>query len=169
MLDTSVSQYAKLDPLWDPHRSEFAVVLLIVALDQANTKVSELPTGPLTLAALFQAALGRHTGTSAFNLADVNPAVQFALLVMMYFAILPVAFTVRASDVYEEQSQGIYQNDTVVGEDQEQENLHHGTRTQPPQLRPVVQVSRRVYHLHCRGQRHCPHFRPSLCRLSHPV
>lgn len=38
---------------------------------------------------------------------------------MMYFAILPVAFTVRASDVYEEQSQGIYQNDTVVGEDQE--------------------------------------------------
>ncbi|CAH0020285.1 unnamed protein product [Clonostachys rhizophaga] len=38
-------------------------------------------------AAIFQAASSRHTGTATFNLANVNPAVQFSLMVMMYIAI----------------------------------------------------------------------------------
>jgi Trk-type K+ transport system membrane component len=60
------------------------------------------------LAAIFQAASARHTGTSSFNLADVHPAVQFSLLVMMYIAIFPIAISVRASNIYEEKALGIY-------------------------------------------------------------
>jgi Trk-type K+ transport system membrane component len=59
-------------------------------------------------AALFQAASSRHTGTSTFNLAAVNPAVQFSLLVMMYIPIFPIAISIRASNTYEEKSLGIY-------------------------------------------------------------
>ncbi|KAL2819524.1 cation transport protein-domain-containing protein [Aspergillus granulosus] len=86
----------------------FVDVLLIILLDLDNPAVNNIPPGPRVMAAIFQAASARHTGTSSFNLADVNPAVQFSLLVMMYIAIFPIAISVRASNIYEEKALGIY-------------------------------------------------------------
>ncbi|THC93698.1 hypothetical protein EYZ11_006809 [Aspergillus tanneri] len=83
-------------------------VILIIVLDLDNPAVNNLPPGPRVLAAIFQAASSRHTGTSTFNLADVNPAVQFSLLVMMYIAIFPIAISIRASNTYEERTLGKY-------------------------------------------------------------
>ncbi|KAJ5624106.1 hypothetical protein N7510_000415 [Penicillium lagena] len=83
-------------------------VVLILVLDLHISAVSHLPLGQRIIAALFQAASSRHTGTSIFNLADVNPAVQFSLLVMMYISIFPIALSVRASNVYEEEALGVY-------------------------------------------------------------
>jgi potassium uptake Trk family protein len=84
-------------------------VILIITLDLSNTAVTEgLPMGPRILAALFQTASSRHTGTSTFNLAEVNPAVQVSLLVMMYIAVFPIAMSIRSSNTYEERSLGIY-------------------------------------------------------------
>lgn len=94
----------------------FIDVLLFIVLDFDKPEVSDLPMGPRILASLFQAASSRHTGTSVFNLADVNPAVQFSLVVMMYIAIFPIAMTVRASNTYEEQSLGIYTKDHDLNE-----------------------------------------------------
>lgn len=84
--------------------------VLILVLDLRNPElVDTLPAaGPRVLAALFQATMSRHTGASVFNLAAVNPAVQFSLLVMMYIAVLPIAITVRASNAYEERSLGLF-------------------------------------------------------------
>ncbi|KAH7031491.1 cation transport protein-domain-containing protein [Microdochium trichocladiopsis] len=83
-------------------------VILIIVLDLDNPTITDLPMGPRILAALFQAASSRHTGTSTMNLAEINPAVQFSLVVIMYIAILPIAISIRASNTYEEQSLGIY-------------------------------------------------------------
>lgn len=94
----------------------FVDTLLIIVLDLNNSAVSELPLGPRILAAIFQAASSRHTGTATFNLAEVNPAVQFSLLVMMYIAIFPIAMTVRVSNTYEERSLGVYESDGQVNE-----------------------------------------------------
>ncbi|ROT34443.1 potassium transporter [Sodiomyces alkalinus F11] len=91
----------------------FIDVTLIITLDLDNAAVNTLRMGPRILAALFQAASARHTGTSAFNLANMNPAVQFSLLAMMYVAVFPIAISVRASNTYEEQSLGIYPDDEV--------------------------------------------------------
>lgn len=88
-------------------------VTLIITLDLGNPAVNTLPLGPRILAALFQAASARHTGTSSYNLADMNPAVQFSLLAMMYVAVFPIAISVRASNTYEEQSLGIYTDDEI--------------------------------------------------------
>ncbi|KAF7593065.1 hypothetical protein BBP40_012082 [Aspergillus hancockii] len=92
-------------------------VLLIVVLDLHNPAVNTLPGGSRVLAAIFQAASSRHTGTSSFNLADVSPAVQFSLLVMMYISIFPIAISVRASNTYEERSLGMFSADGEVDED----------------------------------------------------
>ena len=73
----------------------FVDVLLIIVLDLHNPAVNNLSPGPRILAAIFQAASARHTGTSTFNLAKVNPAVQFSLLVMMYIAIFPIAISIQ--------------------------------------------------------------------------
>ncbi|KAF4158013.1 hypothetical protein CNMCM6069_004668 [Aspergillus lentulus] len=89
-------------------------VILIVVLDLHNPTVTVLPPGPRVLAAIFQAASARHTGTAVFNLANVNPAVQFSLLVMMYIAIYPIAISVRASNTYEERALGIYPDDAAT-------------------------------------------------------
>ncbi|KAJ5170522.1 uncharacterized protein N7500_003305 [Penicillium coprophilum] len=91
-------------------------VILILVLDLNNPAVNNLAPGPRVLAAIFQAASARHTGASTFNLADVNPAVQFSLVVMMYIAVFPIAISIRASNVYEERTLGIYGNKTEIDE-----------------------------------------------------
>ena len=94
----------------------FIDTLLIIVLDLDNPEVSSLPAGPRILAAIFQAASARHTGTASFNLANVNPAVQFSLLIMMYIAIFPIAISMRASNTYEERSLGIYEGEKSLDE-----------------------------------------------------
>lgn len=97
----------------------FIDVVLIISLDLHNEEVtSGLPAGPRILAALFQAASSRHTGTATFNLANVNPAVQFSLLVMMYISVFPIAFSIRSSNAYQEQSLGKYAGDGELDERQ---------------------------------------------------
>jgi potassium uptake Trk family protein len=86
----------------------FIDALLIVVLDLSNPEVNTLPLASRILAATFQAASARHTGTAAFNLAKVNPAVQFSLLTMMYIAVFPIAMSVRHSNTYEETTLGKY-------------------------------------------------------------
>jgi potassium uptake Trk family protein len=85
-----------------------ADVLLIILLDLNNEEVRSLSPGLRVLAALFQAASARHTGTSTFDLADLNPAVQFSLVTMMYIAAFPIAMIVRSSNTYEERALGIH-------------------------------------------------------------
>jgi Trk-type K+ transport system membrane component len=94
----------------------FVDVLLIIVLDLHNPGVNNLPLGPRTLAAIFQAASSRHTGAASFNLAVVNPGVQFSLLVMMYISVYPIAISIRASNTYEEKSLGIYLPDQELDE-----------------------------------------------------
>ncbi|XP_014557994.1 hypothetical protein COCVIDRAFT_95759 [Bipolaris victoriae FI3] len=86
----------------------FIDTLLIIVLDLDNPEVNVLPVGHRILAALFQSASSRHTGTASFNLANVNPAVQFSLLVMMYISVYPIAISIRMSESYEESPVGLY-------------------------------------------------------------
>jgi potassium uptake Trk family protein len=86
----------------------FIDVVLIITLDLDNPELTVMPLGPRILASIFQAASSRHTGTATFNLYNVNPAVQFSLLVMMYIAVFPLAISIRSSNTYEERSLGLY-------------------------------------------------------------
>ena len=91
-------------------------IILIITLDLNNPSVNDLPMGPRVLSAMYLAASARHTGTTTLNLAEVNPGVQFSLLVMMYIAILPIAISIRTSNTYEERTLGIYQKDGRLDE-----------------------------------------------------
>ncbi|KAF5655760.1 putative potassium transporter TRK-1 [Fusarium heterosporum] len=94
----------------------FVDILLIIVLDLNNPEVSSLPLSARIPAAIFQAASARHTGTATFNLANVNPAVQLSLLIMMYIAIFPIAISIRVSNTYEEKSLGIWEQEESLNE-----------------------------------------------------
>ncbi|KAF9767338.1 hypothetical protein IL306_000129 [Fusarium sp. DS 682] len=94
-----------------------ADVLFIILLDLDNSTVTVLPGWQRFCAAVFQAVSSRHTGTATFNLANVNPAVQMALLVMMYISVYPISIVVRSSNTYEERSLGIYEKSLQLNEE----------------------------------------------------
>ncbi|ESU09095.1 hypothetical protein FGSG_04057 [Fusarium graminearum PH-1] len=94
-----------------------ADVLFIILLDLDNPTVTVLPGWQRFCAAVFQAVSSRHTGTATFNLANVNPAVQLALLVMMYVSVYPISIVVRSSNTYEERSLGIYEDEQQPDEE----------------------------------------------------
>lgn len=45
------------------------------------------------------------------NLANLHPGVQTSYMIMMYISIFPIAISVRRTNVYEEQSLGVYHGD----------------------------------------------------------
>ncbi|KAL6357043.1 hypothetical protein LRP88_10660 [Fusarium phalaenopsidis] len=95
----------------------FVDVLLIILLDLHNPEVASLSLDARIPAAIFQAASARHTGTATFNLANVDPAVQLSLLIMMYIAIFPIALSIRSSNTYEEKSLGLWKDEESPNEE----------------------------------------------------
>lgn len=57
---------------------------------------------------LFQAVSTRVAGFACVNLASLHPGIQVSYLVMMYISVLPIAISIRRTNVYEEKSLGIY-------------------------------------------------------------
>ncbi|KAI0969278.1 cation transport protein-domain-containing protein [Xylaria arbuscula] len=85
-------------------------LLLFLVLDLGRGAVSQLPLNVRFLDGWFQAASTRTAGFSCINLSEVHPAVQTSYLIMMYISVFPVAISIRKTNVYEEQSLGVYES-----------------------------------------------------------
>ncbi|TFK27262.1 TrkH-domain-containing protein [Coprinopsis marcescibilis] len=68
-----------------------------------------IPTGTRVIAGLFQGLAARASGFSIVPIASLAPSLQFMYIVMMYIAIYPVALSIRSTNVYEEQSLGVFE------------------------------------------------------------
>ncbi|KAL3953348.1 hypothetical protein ACCO45_013291 [Purpureocillium lilacinum] len=121
------------------------VALLIVVLDLHSAEVAGLAPANRFIAALFQAAAARHAGTTPYNLANVSPATQFALLVMMYISVYPVAVGVRAAAdaPYRERSVGIFASEPRYDESRAGAYLTR-PHAAAAVLRSVVDLSRHL-------------------------
>lgn len=60
---------------------------------------------------LFQIASTRTAGFSITSLGTLHPAVQVSFVVMMYISAFPIAIAIRKTNVYEEKSLGIYDDE----------------------------------------------------------
>ena len=85
-------------------------LILFICLDLNSPVVEDLPTSIKVLAGLFQAFCTRTAGFSVIDLSRVHVAVQVSYMVMMYVSVLPLALSIRRTNVYEEQSLGVYFN-----------------------------------------------------------
>ncbi|KAG9244703.1 cation transport protein-domain-containing protein [Calycina marina] len=95
-------------------------ILFFILLDLKNTVVTELPVHVRVLDGWFQAVSTRTAGFSVVSLAELHPGIQVSYMVMMYISILPIAISVRRTNVYEEKSLGIYGSASAEHDDEQE-------------------------------------------------
>lgn len=86
-------------------------LVLFVILDLHNSTLTELPVGIRVLNGLFQAFSTRTAGFTVLDLGALHPAMHVSYMIMMYISVLPLAISIRRTNVYEEQSLGVYLKD----------------------------------------------------------
>lgn len=98
-------------------------LILFIILDLHSAYLSSIPTGYRILDGLFQAFSTRTAGFTVVDLSQLHPAVQVSYMIMMYISVLPLAISIRRTNVYEEQSLGIYAPDDKAQEDESPRNF----------------------------------------------
>ncbi|AET39977.1 Trk1p Ecym_5208 [Eremothecium cymbalariae DBVPG len=83
-------------------------LILFVIHDLNSTVLNGLHPGYKVLDGLFQAVCTRTAGFSVADLGKLHPSVQVSYMLMMYVSVMPLAISIRRTNVYEEQSLGIY-------------------------------------------------------------
>lgn len=86
--------------------------ILFIVLDLNSPPINEMPKGIAVLAGLFQAVCTRTAGFNVVDIAALHPSIQVSYMLMMYVSVLPLAISIRRTNVYEEQSLGIYSSIT---------------------------------------------------------
>ncbi|KAH3679268.1 hypothetical protein WICPIJ_008645 [Wickerhamomyces pijperi] len=83
-------------------------LILFIVLDLNAQVLSSLTTAQKILDGFFQAVSTRTAGFTCVDLSQLHPSVQVSYMVMMYISVLPIAISIRRTNVYEEQSLGIF-------------------------------------------------------------
>lgn len=85
----------------------------------ASRTVEAIPIGTRISAAFLQSAAVRAAGFAIVPLNSLAPAVKVLYALMMYVSVYPIAMSVRSTNVYEERSLGLFEeeDDSDDGED----------------------------------------------------
>ncbi|KAJ7125143.1 cation transport protein-domain-containing protein [Mycena epipterygia] len=89
-----------------------------MVLDIGNPAIENIPLHVRFIIGLLQAIAVRAAGFGTVALSALAPAVKVLYLIMMYISVYPIAMSVRSTNVYEEQSLGVFRDD----EDSEDED-----------------------------------------------
>ncbi|KAG9124577.1 low affinity potassium transporter [Ceratobasidium sp. 392] len=114
--------------LFPSHQTWFLFIVLVtmiitdwvsfMVLDIGNEVVEAVPVGTRLVIGLLQASAVRAAGFATISLSALAPAVKVLYVTMMYVAVYPIAISVRSTNVYEEQSLGIYLDDQKGDEEE---------------------------------------------------
>ncbi|WVF70581.1 hypothetical protein IAT40_005373 [Kwoniella sp. CBS 6097] len=86
-----------------------------LVLDIGTPAIESLPVHTRVAAGFLQSAAVRSAGFGIVPLGSLAPAVKVLYVIMMYISVYPLALSVRATNVYEEKSLGLF------GEEEEDE------------------------------------------------
>ncbi|KAJ7496885.1 cation transport protein-domain-containing protein [Mycena latifolia] len=82
-----------------------------MVLDIGNPAIETIPLNVRFIIGLLQAIAVRAAGFGTVALSALAPAVKVLYLIMMYISVYPIAMSVRSTNVYEEQSLGVFRED----------------------------------------------------------
>ncbi|KFY70118.1 hypothetical protein V499_09440 [Pseudogymnoascus sp. VKM F-103] len=102
-------------------------LIFFIILDFGNPVVTDLPPNIRVLDGWFQATATRTAGFAVVSIADLHPAIQISYMIMMYISVFPIAISVRRTNVYEEQSLGIWGGGTDDAESKSAEPSYVGS------------------------------------------
>ncbi|KAH9944580.1 TrkH-domain-containing protein [Amylocystis lapponica] len=104
--------------LFPSHQTWFLLTVLIalngtdwfffLVLDIGNSAITIIPSGVRVLLGILQAVAVRASGFGSVTLSALAPAVKVLYVVMMYVSVYPIAMSVRSTNVYEEKSLGVF-------------------------------------------------------------
>ncbi|KZV88401.1 hypothetical protein EXIGLDRAFT_839267 [Exidia glandulosa HHB12029] len=105
--------------LFPSHQTWFLLTVLIIlngtdwffflVLDIGNPEIEQVPLGTRFVIGLLQAFAVRAAGFATIGISALAPAVKVLYVTMMYISVYPIALSVRTTNVYEEQSLGIFE------------------------------------------------------------
>ncbi|CAE6454324.1 unnamed protein product [Rhizoctonia solani] len=117
--------------LFPSHQTWFLLIVLLtmvitdwvsfMVLDIGNEVFEAIPVGTRIALGLLQAGAVRAAGFATISISALAPAVKVLYVTMMYVAVYPIALSVRATNVYEEKSLGVYL-DEEQGDEEEPNN-----------------------------------------------
>ncbi|KAJ7099551.1 cation transport protein-domain-containing protein [Mycena belliarum] len=90
-----------------------------MVLDIGNPAIEIVPLRVRFLIGLLQAIAVRAAGFGTVALSALAPAVKVLYLIMMYISVYPIAMSVRSTNVYEEQSLGVFNEETDPDDDED--------------------------------------------------
>ncbi|KAF7297996.1 Potassium transport protein [Mycena chlorophos] len=97
-----------------------------LTLDIGNPAIDTIPLHTRFAIGLLQATSVRAAGFGTVSLSALAPAVKVLYCIMMYVSVYPIAMSVRSTNVYEEQSLGIFQD--AESDDEDEFEHHKGSR-----------------------------------------
>lgn len=104
--------------------------ILFIILDFNSAVVRQVAKGYRALMGLFQSVCTRTAGFNVVDLSKLHPSIQVSYMLMMYVSVLPLAISIRRTNVYEEQSLGLYDSgqddENITHEDDIKETDHDG-------------------------------------------
>ncbi|KAI0059918.1 hypothetical protein BV25DRAFT_1918057 [Artomyces pyxidatus] len=113
--------------LFPSHQTWFLFFVLVIlnttdwfcflVLDLGNPVIGAIPPGTRVIDGWLQAVAVRAAGFATFSLSALAPGVKVLYVIMMYISVYPIAMSVRSTNVYEEQSLGIYQDEESLDEE----------------------------------------------------
>ncbi|KAI5119163.1 hypothetical protein M0805_008646 [Coniferiporia weirii] len=114
--------------LFPSHQTWFLLTVLIMlnatdwffflVLDIGNSTIEVIPLGVRFAIGLLQATAVRAAGFATVTLSALAPAVQALYVMMMYISVYPVAMSVRSTNVYEEKSLGVFEDEESDDDDE---------------------------------------------------
>ncbi|KAG8991802.1 low affinity potassium transporter [Tulasnella sp. 427] len=132
--------------LFPSHQTWFLLTVLLgmvltdwvsfLVLDIGTPEIMQLPVGTRIAVGLLQAGAVRAAGFAAISLNALAPAVKVLYVTMMYVAVYPIALSVRSTNVYEEQSLGIFEAEPNDEEEHFEPGLAHHLMAKSPDEEP---------------------------------
>ncbi|KAH3685747.1 hypothetical protein WICPIJ_003266 [Wickerhamomyces pijperi] len=83
--------------------------ILFIVLEIHAAALDGLSAGQRVLNGIFLAFSSRTAGFGSLDLSKLHPAVQAGYVIMMYVSVLPIAISMRKTNVYEDQSLGVFE------------------------------------------------------------
>ncbi|KAF7315082.1 Potassium transport protein [Mycena indigotica] len=97
-----------------------------MVLDIGNPAIESIALHTRFAIGFLQAIAVRAAGFGTVALSSLAPAVKVLYLIMMYISVYPIAMSVRSTNVYEEQSLGVFRDSD--SDDEDDFEPHQGSR-----------------------------------------
>ncbi|ETW82185.1 hypothetical protein HETIRDRAFT_154705 [Heterobasidion irregulare TC 32-1] len=119
--------------LFPSHQTRILLVILMIfnltnwifflILYTSDPATENLSAGLKTMLGAVQAVAALLAGFQTISISSLAPAVQVLYLIMMYIAVYPMSVTVRSTNVYEDRSLGVAEEEAI---DDRNEMVHDG-------------------------------------------